>query len=189
MGMKSIPENKLLFWLGIGSISLAGVILIVSIWDGFFRLGAKIQVLDVPGFHVLDLDTPGVYAGVYQHTGQAPVPVDFLSKLSVSVVSKDTYQDIPVLMNSTGQPVSRMGFKGMVVFNFLIEQPGFYTMSLVGAEAASGFASSIILIPQAADPKPALLAGLFFFVVFLGLGIWTLLKSRRAAALFPSSKN
>lgn len=189
MGIKNLTPQKLLFWLGTASLVLAGAVLTVSLWDAFFRMGSKALVLDVPGFHVLDLDTPGVYAGIYQHRGSGAIPVEQLSQLSIHVISKDTYEEIPVLMNSTGQTVTRMGFEGMVVFNFLIDKPGFYTLSALSSGAASSGPLSLLLLPQSLDPRSPLLAGAFFTLVFAGLGGWALWKSRRSTALGRPSQN
>lgn len=184
-----ITPQRLLFWAGTASLVVAGIVLLVSLWDAFFRMGSKAQVLEVPGFHVLDLDTPGVYAGIYQHAGPGAIPIERLSKLSVHVISKDTYEEIPVLMNSTGQTVSRLGFQGMVVFNFIVDKPGFYTLSALAPDTSDSGPLSLLLLPQAMDPRSPLLAGVFFTLVFVGLGVWALLKSRRPTIAPPTTKN
>ncbi len=172
--------KRLLNGIGITLIVLSVVILATALWEGFGGAGRSIQILEVPGYKDLDLDTAGLYAGFYRHQGEGPIPVEELSKLDVRLISKDTYQDIPVLMNSSGQTVSRLGVRGMPLFNVLIEKPGFYSFSALYKDGISGPTVPILLISQATQSLQfTLLVGVFFFLVFLGLGIFVLLKARK----------
>src|SRR5205814_8806225 len=139
--------------------------------------GRNVKILEGPGFHDLDLDTPGIYAGIYQHRGNGPMPVEELSKLDVRIISKDSTRDIPVMMNSSGQTFSRWGVRGMPLFNVLIERPGFYSLSALYKGSAAGPSVSILFFAQSAQNTAlTLMVGGFFFLVFLGLGIFVLVK-------------
>jgi hypothetical protein len=171
--------KRLLAGLGTGLIILSVVILGAALWEGL-GAGRTVRTLDIPGFHELDLDTPGLYAGIYQHQGDEPLPVQALSNLDIRILSKDSYRDVPVLMNSSGQTFSRMGMKGMILFNVLIEQPGFYSMSALYKDQISGPNITVLFIAEAAKTlQMTVLVGIFFFLVFLGLGIFTLIRAKR----------
>jgi hypothetical protein len=171
--------KSIFFWGAIASFVLAVAIATAAVWDGFFKLGQQAQIIEAPGFHVLDLETPGVYAGVYQHRGNGPMPVEDLSRLDVHVMSKETYQEVPVMMNKSGQILSKFGTQGMVVFNFLTDKPGFYTLSAVYS-GAEGPPLSLVLLPQAVENlRPMLAAGGVFFLIFVGLGVYLIRQGRR----------
>src|ERR1700753_287296 len=117
-----------LLGLGISSIVVGVVVACLSVYEAFLS-GGNIQMVQLPGFHELKLNEPGLYAGIYQHRGQGPIPVKELSQLDVRLMSKTDYQEVPVLMNVTGQTFSRFGLRGMPLFSFVIEQPGPYALS------------------------------------------------------------
>lgn len=178
--MSPLSAKSILRWSGIASILLATVIALAAVWDGFFRLGRQAQLIEVPGFHVLDLETPGVYAGVYQQQGPGNIPTEALSRLDVRVASKETYQEVPVMMNKSGQILSQFGVQGMMLFNFLIDKPGFYTLSAVYT-GETGPNLTVILFPQSAESlRPTLVGGILFFGIFLVLGVYLLRQSRRS---------
>jgi hypothetical protein len=161
--------------LGIASIAVGVIVLGLSVYEAFLS-GGKIRVVDLPGFHELKLDTPGLYAGVYEHRGSGPMPVELLSKLDVRLMSKDDYQEVPVLMNTTGQTFNRLGVRGMPVFSFVIEQPGDYTLSGFTKEADDKTPSiNVMILPQTAqNAKQTLFVGAACLVFFVGLGIFVL---------------
>lgn len=165
--------------IGVGTafVVLAIVMLGMSLWEGYGS-AARFRVIRVPGFHELTLDKPGAYVGLYQHRGTAPMPVQALSKLDVRVMSKGDFQEIPVLMNNTGQFFNRMGMQGMPIFNFVAPKAGVYTLSAAYLEAADGPSVPIMVFHQGVqDIKQTLIVGGMFFLVFLSLGIWLLAKS------------
>lgn len=165
--------------VGIGTafIILAIAMLGVALWEGFGG-AAKMKILRVPGFHEVKLDQAGLYVGAYQHTGQGTMPVRELSRLDVRVTSKDEGTEVPVLMNTTGQAVSRLGFRGMPVFNFIAPRAGNYTISAIYLEGMTGPNLPVLFFHQGAgDIKQTLAVGSLFFVVFTALGIWILVKS------------
>ncbi len=173
-------NKRVLVGIGTGLMVLSVLIIGVSLWEGLGGVGRGIKTFSVPGFQELDLDTPGLYAGVYQHQGEGPVPVEALSKLDVRILSKESYQDVPVLMNSSGQSFGRLGLRGMVLFNVLVEKPGFYSFSALYKEGVTGPTVPLLFIAQSAQTfQRTLLVGGFFFLVFLGLGIFILLKARK----------
>ncbi len=162
---------------GTAFIVLAIVMLGMSLWEGFGS-AARFRVIRVPGFHELTLDKAGAYVGLYQHRGTAPLPVQALSKLDVRVMSKGDFQEIPVLMNNTGQFFNRMGMQGMPIFNFVAPRAGVYTLSAAYLEEAGGPTVPIIVFHQGdQDIKGTLIAGGLFFILFLSLGVWVLAKS------------
>jgi len=165
--------------VGVGTafIVLAIIMLAMSLWEGFGS-AARFRVIRVPGFHELKLDKPGAYVGLYQHRGTAPLPVQALSRLDVRVMSKGDFQEIPVLMNNTGQFFNRMGMQGMPVFNFVAPQAGVYTLSAAYLEEAGGPTVSLIVFHQGVqDIKGTLIAGGLFFLLFISLGVWVLARS------------
>jgi len=176
---RKVPGMNRTWLIGIGTgfIVLAIVMLGISLWEGFGG-AAKMRVLRVPGFHELKLDQAGLYVGVYQHSGSGAMPARELSRLDVRVTSRDEGEQVPVLMNSSGQAVSRMGFRGMPVFNFIAPRGGVYTLSAVYLEGMTGPNVQLLVFHQgAADIKQTLAVGALFFIVFMGLGIWILVKS------------
>lgn len=178
--MKNISIRSLLVGGAVASFVIAALVAAVTLWDVFFSRGRQVQFVDTPGFHVLDLETTGLYAGIYRHTGSGPIPVEPLSRLDIRVTSKETYEEIPVLMNQAGQTFGRLGMRGMVLFNFLVDKPGFYTLSALYAGDTDGPKTKLMLVPQsAANVGPTLLAGTVFFCIFVGLGIFLILKNRR----------
>jgi hypothetical protein len=178
---RHVPELSRGAWIGIGTaaVVLAFVMLGMSLWETFGG-AAKMRVIRVPGFHELKLSQSGLYVGVYQHTGQGPIPVNELSRLDVRIMSKDQYEEVPVLMNTAGQSVSRMGFRGMPVFSFVAPHAGDYTLSAVYLEGMTGPNVSLLVFHQETiDVKQTLIVGALFFVFFLVLGIWVLAKSEK----------
>ncbi len=162
-------------WVGAGIafLVLAVVILGLGLWEGFVGAGASVHRLEMPGFQELDLQEPGLYAGVYQHTGTEPMPSAALSKMSVKVFAKDGFQEVPVAMNTTGQTFSRLGQQGMVLFNFGINTPGVYTLSGLYLDGTPGPTVPVILVSQGVqNTKPTLIVSGFFFLFFMILGIW-----------------
>src|SRR5438093_1248787 len=91
-------------WIGAGVafLVLAAAMLGLTVYEGFFG-GGSIQMVELPGFHELNLTKPGLYAGVYQHRGTGPFPIKALSQLDVRIMSKTTYEEVPVLLNNAGQ--------------------------------------------------------------------------------------
>ena len=162
---------------GIGSITLSCIILAIGLWEAFVGVKGQINVIELPGFHQMEFKNAGLYAGVYQHTGQGPMPVAALSKLDVRVLSKTNDEEIPVVVNTTGQTFSRLGQQGMLLFNFVIQNPGAYTLSGVFTGESPASALPVVLFSQSLQNiKPTLVVGGLFFVLFLGLGIMTLVK-------------
>jgi hypothetical protein len=139
--------------------------------------GGNIQMVTLPGFHELKLETPGLYAGIYRHQGRGPIPVKALSQLDVRLMSKNDYQEVPVLMNVTGQTFDRLGVRGMPLFSFVIEQPGDYTLSAFAKEADDKTPSiNVMVLPQTAqNAKQTLFVGGSCLVFFIGLGIFILM--------------
>lgn len=177
---RRVPQMKRTTWIAFGaaSLALAVVMLALSLWEAFGG-AAKMRVIPVPGYHELSLDKAGLYVGVYQHAGQGPMPVRELSRLDVRVTSTDRYEDVPVLMNSAGQSVSRLGFRGMPVFNFVAPHAGDYTLSAVYLEGMTGPNVPILVFHQSTiDVRQTLTVGALFFLFFVVLGIWILVKSQ-----------
>ena len=174
---KPTVSRHLVIGIGTAFIVLAIIMLGMALWEGFGS-AARFRVIRVPGFHELTLDKAGAYVGLYQHRGTGPLPVQALSKLDVRVMSKGDFQDVPVLMNTTGQSFNRMGMQGMPVFNFVIPRSGVYTLSAAYLEEAGGPTVSIMVFHQGVqDIKQTLAVGGMFFVLFLALGVWVLAKS------------
>lgn len=164
---------------GIALIVVSFLVLGFSLYEGFLG-GGKIRMIQLPGFHELDLEAPGIYAGVYQHRGSKPFPIKELTQMDVRVMSKDDYEEVPVLMNSSGQTFNRMGMQGLPLFNFAVQRAGAYTLSGVYAGGVSGPDVNVLLIPQSAgNIKQTLIVGVSFFVFFLALGIVVLLRIDR----------
>ncbi len=177
--MKPMSIKSAFLWGGISCLVFGVIIVGAGAWDTFFRVGRQTQVVEAPGFHVLDLETPGVYAGIYQHRGDGPIPVEALSRLDVRLSAKETYQEVPVMMNKSAQVFSQLGVRAVLVCNFLIEKPGFYTLSATYT-GDNGPAVSLLLVPQSAQSvRPMLAGGALFFLIFTGLGIYLIRQSRR----------
>ncbi len=173
-------NKKMLLGIGTGSIILSLAILSVGLWEGLSGAGQNIKTFEVPGFQELDLESPGLYAGVYQHQGNEVMPAEALSQLDVRIISKDTYQDVPVLMNSSGQTIGRLGLSGMILFNVLIEKPGFYSFSALYKEGKTGPTVPILFLSQSVQTfQTTVLVSLFFFLVFFSLGLYIVLRARK----------
>ena len=116
---------RLAFLMGMGICSIVVAVLVLGfgLFEGLMG-GGKMQVLQLPGFQELKLDTPGLYAGIYRHRGTSPIPIKAITQMDVRVMSKDDYEEIPVLMNTNGQTFNRMGFQGLPLFNFAISHSG-----------------------------------------------------------------
>lgn len=173
-------NRNILLTTGIALIVLGVGALGASLWEGFGGFGKNFHVVDLPGFHEIDLKEPGLYGGVYQHQGTGPMPVRALSQMDVRVMFKQTYESIPVLMNTAGQTFDRFGLKGMPVFNFFIQEAGVYTLSAIYLGKTTGPTIPVIIVSQAAASiKQTLIVGVLFFSLFLGLGIMILVKLNR----------
>lgn len=170
-----------LMGLGISFLVLSFVVLGFGLFEGFLG-GGKIKMLQLPGFQEVELETAGLYAGVYQHRGTGPLPINSLTKMDVRVMSKEDYEEVPVLMNSSGQTFNRLGFQGLPLFNFAISKPGAYTISGVSTGGETGPIVKVLLIPQTAgNIKQTLFVSIAFFIVFLAMGILILLRLERWA--------
>jgi hypothetical protein len=169
-------RSGFLIGLGVASILTGVVVSALSVYEIFLN-GGDIHTVQLPGFHEVKLNNAGLYAGVYQHRGRGPIPVKELSQLDVRVMSKDDYQDIPVLMNETGQTFDRFGVRGMPLFSFVIEQPGTYALSGFSKEAGDKTPSiNVMIVPQTAqNAKQTLIVGAACLVFFIGLGIFVLM--------------
>lgn len=166
--------------LGISSIVFSLIVLGMSIFEGVFNSG-NVHVLELPGFHELKLDKTGLYAGIYQHRATTPLPIKELTQMDVRVMSKDDYEEIPVLMNTSGQTFDRLGVRGLPLFNFAINQAGSYTLSGVYT-GLEGPKVQVLLVPQTIQNlKQTLLVGIGFFIFFLVLGIVVLVRLKRSA--------
>jgi hypothetical protein len=160
-----------LIGFGVASIVLSVIVLGACVYEGFFN-GERMKMIELPGFHELKLETPGLYAGVYQHMGSGPLPIKELSQMDVRVMSKDTYEDVPVIMNSAGQTFDRLGMRGLPLFNFAVANAGAYTLSGVYTNGVNGPSVRVLLFSQAAgNIKQTLIVGVAFFLVFLTIGI------------------
>lgn len=171
------------FLIGVGVVSIVAsfVVLGFSLYETVMG-GGKIRMIQLPGFHELQLETPGLYAGVYQHRGAGPLPIKELAQMDVRVMSKEDYEEVPVLMNSAGQTFDRLGMRGLPLFNFAIPRSGAYTLSGVYTGGANGPNANIILVPQTAgNIKQTLIVGVAFFIFFLAIGVLILLKLDRLA--------
>lgn len=179
---KPAPLNRGVFVAaGIASIVVSLLILGFCLFESFGR-GLDIKAVEVPGFHELKLNNAGLYAGVYQHRGAGPLPVAELSKLDVHILSKDDYQEVPVFTNTTGQTISQLGQQGMPLFNFVIERPGEYTLSAVYQDDVKGPVVQVLVFPPTVrNIKQTLIVGGASFLVFLGLGIFILVRLNRWA--------
>ncbi|MCG3205632.1 MAG: hypothetical protein KCHDKBKB_02354 [Elusimicrobia bacterium] len=169
-------QRGFLMTCGITAIVVSFVVLGVGLYEGLTG-GGRMKTLQLPGFQEVQLETPGLYAGVYRHRSTKEIPIKALTQLDVRVLSKEDYEEIPVLMNSGGQTFNRMGFQGMPLFNFAIARAGAYTISGVYSGGVEGPSVEILLIPQSAgNIKQTLVVTLGFFLFFLGLGIVILLR-------------
>lgn len=181
---KQLPTTMnrgVLIGIGVGLIVISLVALALSAWEGFFKSG-KIQLVNVPGFQEIQLEEPGLYGGLYQHQGNDPLPVEFLQKLDVRILSKGDYEEIPVLMNTQGQTFERLGMRGMPVFNFVVEYPGTYTISAVSTGPEPKQPLPLFLIPQTTQNiKQTLIVGIGFFLLFLASGVFVLVRVNRWA--------
>ncbi len=169
------------FLIGLGIISIVASVLILgfSLYEGLLN-GGRIRVLELPGFHELKLDTAGLYAGVYQHRGNGPLPLKELTQMDVRVMSKEDYEEVPVMMNTTGQAFHQFGLRGLPLFNFAIQTPGTYTLSGVYTAGENGPKVSVLLFPQAAqNVKQTLFVGITSFLFFLILGVGMLVKTSK----------
>jgi len=173
------PKRGLFIGLGAGLIAISVLILGLAIWDIASSISGQYFALDLPGFQELKLKSPGLYAAVYQHHGNTPIPAEALSKMQVRIFSEETYENIPVMMNTTGQTFQQMGLKGMPLFNFIIQKEGRFTLSGVYPDGINGPTVSVVLMSQATQNiKGAIFAGLLFFILFLGTGIWVLVRTK-----------
>ncbi|MFN0117448.1 MAG: hypothetical protein ACKVQC_04025 [Elusimicrobiota bacterium] len=164
---------------GLFCILVALTVLGFSLWESFGG-SDKMRLLNLPGFYELDLKRPGLYAGVYQHKGSEPLPINELTKMSVRLMSKDTYEEVSVVMNSAGQAFNRLGFQGLPLFNFVIPEAGVYNLSSIYTGGMEGKTHSILLISaEAANIKQTLIVGFLFFAFFLTLGILILIKASK----------
>jgi hypothetical protein len=163
--------------VGTGLIVLSIIVLAMALWEAFGS-AANFRALRVPGFHELKLDEPGAYVGLYQHRGNGPIPARELSRLDVRVMSKGDFQEIPVLMNTAGQAYNRMGLQGMPVFNFVISEAGVYTLSAAYLDETGGPDVQIMVFHQGVqNVRQTLIVGILFFLFFVALGIWIIVKS------------
>jgi hypothetical protein len=178
---KNFSARSLLMSLGIGLIVVSVVVLGLSLWEAFGK-GGQISLVKIPGFHELTLEEPGLYAGVYQHRGQGPIPAQQLSQLDVKILSKDDYEEVPVVMNTQALTFDKLGVKGMPVFNFVINKAGSYTMSALYLGQEAGPKATLMIIPQTVQNlKQTMVVGIGLFVAFLAGGILILLKMDRWA--------
>jgi hypothetical protein len=171
--------KKIASWLGIASIVLATVILIAGLWEALIGVRGKVFQIELPGYHELDLQEPGLYAGVVQNKLSAPLPASALSKMSIKVMTKD-FEEVPVVVNTTGQTFERMGHQGMLLFNFAINQPGTYSLSgLYLDDATAPVVPVYVFAQQVQNLKPTLFVAGFFFLFFLVLGIFLLRNAKK----------
>lgn len=172
-------------WIVIGSalIVLSLAIAVLTIWEVLGRANTRFHALELPGFHSLELKTPGLYAGVYQHNRPGPIPSADLSRLSVRVMSSDSFQEVPLVSNTSGRTFSQFGLSGMPLFNFVIEHPGSYTLSAVYPGEPGPHVNVLLMSQAVRDIKPTLMVGGIFFILFLVLGIWIIVKSKNWAVL------
>lgn len=174
-----------LIGIGVSLIVVAVLVLGLSLWEAFGG-SARMKTIRLPGFQEVELDAPGLYAGIYQHTGKGAIPAKEISQMSVRIFEKGSYEEVPVLMNTTGQVFQRFGMTGMPVFNFMAPRPGTYDISAVYANGQSGPAISVLLFAQSVqNVKQTLIVGVSFFVFFLALGILLLVNLNRWA---PNTK-
>lgn len=167
---------------GILLIVLACVIGAMSAFEAFKSVQGNFNVIELPGFHELELKEPGLYGGVYQHRGTGPIPIQQLTKLDVRVMDKQTYEQAQVVMNTAGQTFNQMGMRGMPIFNFFIQKPGIYNISGIYSGEATGPTVPVMIFAQAAQNiKQTLIVGGLFFVLFLVMGILMLVKLNRWA--------
>lgn len=168
-------------WLGAGItfMVLSVLVLGLGLWEALVGIGANVHHLELPGFHELELKEPGIYAGIYQHQGAGAIPAAALSKMSVKVFAKENFQEIPVVSNKSGGTFSRLGQQGMLLFNFMLHEPGRYTLSGLYLEADPGPTVPVILVNQGVrSTKPTLVVTVFFFLFFMTLGIWMVRKKQ-----------
>ncbi len=169
--------RKIWVGAGVGFIVLSFGLLGLGLWEAFVGAGASIHRLELPGFHELELKEPGLYAGLYQHQGPGAIPAGDLSRMSVKVFAKEGFQEVPVMMNKTGETFERMGQRGMVLFNFALNEPGLYTLSGMYIEGDPLPATPVMLISQGVrNTKATLVVSGVFFLLFMGLGIWMIRK-------------
>lgn len=180
------PSRGLLIGLGAAFFVLAAITVGLTVYESFAHNG-RFQMIEVPGFHELKLENAGMYAGIYQHNTTGPLPVQELSKLDIHVMSKGDYREVPVYTNSAGQVFNQFGLQGMPVFNFMIEQPGDYTLSAVYQEGTNGPTVQVLVFPQTIrNIKQTLVAGGGFFFLFLVLGILIFVRLNRWAPKQPA---
>lgn len=166
--------------IGITALTVAFVILGLSLWESFGGLG-RVREVTLPGFHRLPLRDPGLYAGFYQHRSTGPVPASQLARMNVRVLSRE-FEEVPVLMNTTAQVVDRFGVQGMPLFNFVVREAGDYTLSGAYVGADSGPDVPVLIIPQAVQNVRATLAvGLLFFLLFVAIAVLVLRRAARAS--------
>jgi len=170
-------SHTILMGTGAGMLALGVAIGALALWEAFGGVSTGVRRVEVPGFQELNLETSGMYAGVYQHQGNGPIPIQALTHLDVHIMSKANYQDVPVIMNTTGQIASQLGVLALPVFNFQIDQPGTYILSAVYPQGKSGPTVPLLIFSQAAQNiKQTLFVGAAGFLLFVGLGIYFLLK-------------
>ena len=163
------------------ALIVAGVALLgMAGWEAFGGLGRKFVQVTLPGFHELDLSEGGLYAGVVQPSGTGALPARELAKMDVRLFSKADYSEVPVLVNTSGQVIERLGVQGMTLFNFVAPRPGLYTLSGVYVGEEGGPAARVLLFPQSVqNVKQTLIVGALFFVLLVGLGVYLLIMAPR----------
>ena len=183
--MSQKPKNMtrpIIIGSGITLIVLACVIAVMGVVETVGSLRGNFNMVELPGFHEIELKEPGLYGGIYQHRSSGPMPIQALTQLDVRIMDKVTYEQIPVVMNTTGQTFQQMGMKGMPVFNFIVHKPGWYNVSAIFRGDATGPTIPVMIFAQAAQnvKQTVIVAGLFF-VLFLTMGILMLVKLNRWA--------
>jgi len=178
---KTNSTRGILIACGVICILLSVVILGASLWEAFGGIQNKFHSVTLPGFHDLELKDRGLYGGVYQHRGTGPLPIKQIVNLDVRIIHKDSYQEIGVLMNTTGQVFDRMGVRGIPVFNFAVEHPGSYSISGIYRNGEGPTLPIMIFSQAAQNIKQTLTVGIFSFVMFLSLGIVVLVKVKKWA--------
>ena len=75
------------------------------------------------------------------------------------------------------QTANRFGIKAMPVFNFIVQQAGTYDLTAFYTGDTKGPTLPVYLFPESVqNVKQTLIVGIGSFALFLGLGIFTLVK-------------